>query len=48
MQKHDGTGMCEDIAVGQYFKALTSGAQRFGNADFHLARFAATLRTAES
>ena len=40
IQLHGGMGMTDELAVGHYFKRLSMIDTLFGNADFHLARFA--------
>jgi len=41
VQLHGGMGMTDELAVGHYFKRLTTIDTLFGNADFHLKRFGA-------
>ena len=41
MQTHGGMGMTEELRVGHYFKRLLVIDAQFGNADYHLQRFAA-------
>jgi alkylation response protein AidB-like acyl-CoA dehydrogenase len=41
IQIHGGMGMTEEMYVGTYFKRLTMIDAMFGNADYHLRRFAA-------
>ncbi len=41
VQLHGGMGMTEELAIGHYFKRLLVIDAQFGNADFHLERFAA-------
>ena len=41
IQMHGGIGMTDELDVGHYFKRLTVIDTIFGNADFHLKRFAA-------
>ena len=41
VQLHGGMGMTEEMKVSHTFRRLTMIAQRFGDADHHLARFAA-------
>ncbi|MFM8356231.1 MAG: acyl-CoA dehydrogenase family protein, partial [Gammaproteobacteria bacterium] len=41
VQLHGGMGMTEDLRVGHYFKRLLVIDSQFGNADYHLQRFAA-------
>lgn len=40
VQLHGGMGMTDDLAVGHYFKRITAIDTLFGNADFHLKRYA--------
>lgn len=40
IQLHGGMGMTDDLAVGHYFKRLTAIDTMFGNAAFHLKRYA--------
>lgn len=40
VQLHGGMGMTDELAVGHYFKRLTAIDAQFGNADFHLKRYA--------
>lgn len=40
VQLHGGMGMTEELKVSHTFRRLTMLAQRFGDADHHLARFA--------
>ena len=40
VQLHGGMGMAEELAVGHYFKRLSMIDVTFGNAGFHLKRFA--------
>ena len=40
VQLHGGMGMSEELKVSHTFRRLTVIAQRFGDADHHLARFA--------
>lgn len=42
VQLHGGMGMTEELKVSHTFRRLTMAAQRFGDADHHLARYAAT------
>lgn len=46
VQLHGGMGMTEELSVGHYFKRLTMIDTMFGNADFHLDRFAAVSTAA--
>lgn len=39
VQLHGGMGMTDELAVGHYFKRLTTIDTLFGNVDFHLKRF---------
>ena len=41
VQLHGGMGMTEELKVSHTFRRLTMAAQRFGDADHHLERFAA-------
>ena len=41
VQLHGGMGMTEEMKVSHTFRRLTLQAQRFGDADHHLARLAA-------
>jgi alkylation response protein AidB-like acyl-CoA dehydrogenase len=41
VQLHGGMGMTEELKVSHTFRRLTMIAQQFGDADHHLARFAA-------
>jgi pimeloyl-CoA dehydrogenase small subunit len=41
IQLHGGMGMTDELAVGHYFKRLTTIDTLFGNVDFHLKRFGA-------
>jgi alkylation response protein AidB-like acyl-CoA dehydrogenase len=41
VQTHGGMGMTEELRVGHYFKRLLVIDAQFGNADYHLQRFAA-------
>jgi len=41
VQLHGGMGMTEELRVGHYFKRLRVIDAQFGNADYHLHRFAA-------
>ena len=41
VQLHGGMGMTEELRVGHYFKRLLVIDAQFGNADYHLQRFAA-------
>jgi alkylation response protein AidB-like acyl-CoA dehydrogenase len=41
VQLHGGMGMTDELAVGHYFKRLTTIDTLFGNTDFHLKRFGA-------
>ncbi|MGE0736853.1 MAG: acyl-CoA dehydrogenase family protein, partial [Alphaproteobacteria bacterium] len=40
IQMHGGIGMTDELALGHYFKRLTMIDTMFGNADYHLRRFA--------
>jgi alkylation response protein AidB-like acyl-CoA dehydrogenase len=44
IQLHGGMGMTEEMKVSHTFRRLTIIAQQFGDADHHLARFAALDR----
>ena len=41
VQLHGGMGMTEEMKISHTFRRLTVLAQRFGDADHHLARYAA-------
>ncbi|HEY7775622.1 MAG TPA: acyl-CoA dehydrogenase family protein [Kineobactrum sp.] len=41
VQLHGGMGMAEELRVGHYFKRILVIDSQFGNADYHLQRFAA-------
>ena len=41
IQLHGGMGMTEEMKVSHTFRRLTTIAQRFGDADHHLERYAA-------
>jgi alkylation response protein AidB-like acyl-CoA dehydrogenase len=41
VQLHGGMGMTEELRVGHYFKRLLVIDSQFGNADYHLQKFAA-------
>ena len=41
IQLHGGMGLTQEMKIAHTFKRLTMIAQQFGDADFHLARFAA-------
>ena len=41
VQLHGGMGMTEEMKVSHSFRRLTMIAQRFGDADHHLERYAA-------
>lgn len=41
VQTHGGMGMTEELRIGHYFKRLLIIDAQFGNADFHLQKFAA-------
>ena len=41
VQLHGGMGMTEELKVSHAFRRLTVLAREFGDADHHLARFAA-------
>ena len=40
MQLHGGMGMTDELIIGHYFKRLVMIDTLFGNADYHLGRFA--------
>jgi alkylation response protein AidB-like acyl-CoA dehydrogenase len=40
VQLHGGMGMSEELKVSHTFRRLTAIAQQFGDADYHLERFA--------
>jgi alkylation response protein AidB-like acyl-CoA dehydrogenase len=42
VQLHGGMGMSDELKISHTFRRLTMIAQQFGDADYHLARFAAT------
>jgi alkylation response protein AidB-like acyl-CoA dehydrogenase len=44
VQLHGGMGMTEEMKVSHTFRRLTTIAQRFGDADHHLERYAAIAR----
>ena len=44
VQLHGGMGMTEELKISHTFRRLTMIAQAFGDADHHLARFAAVSR----
>ncbi|MEZ5559093.1 MAG: acyl-CoA dehydrogenase family protein [Pseudomonadales bacterium] len=41
VQLHGGMGMTEELRIGHYFKRMLVIDSQFGNADYHLQRFAA-------
>lgn len=41
VQLHGGMGMTEELAIGHYFKRILVIDSQFGNADYHLEKFAA-------
>jgi len=41
VQLHGGMGMTEELAIGHYFKRMLVIDLQFGNADYHLEKFAA-------
>ena len=41
IQLHGGIGMSDEVKVSHTFRRLTMIGQQFGDADHHLARFAA-------
>jgi len=48
VQLHGGMGMTEELKISHTFRRLTVIAQQFGDADHHLARFAALDRSGAS
>jgi alkylation response protein AidB-like acyl-CoA dehydrogenase len=40
VQLHSGMGMTEELAIGHYFKRLTTAQYEFGSTDYHIARYA--------
>jgi alkylation response protein AidB-like acyl-CoA dehydrogenase len=42
VQLHGGMGMTEEMKISHTFRRLTASVQRFGDADHHLARYAAS------
>ena len=46
VQLHGGMGMTDELIVSHWFKRLTAIEMSFGDTDFHLQRFAATLAPA--
>src|SRR5258708_27824864 len=46
VQMHGGSGVWDELIVSHYFKRLTMIDLTFGDADYHLAGFSETLRTA--
>ena len=42
VQLHGGIGVTEELDVGHYFRQLTAFYTRFGDRDYHLARFSET------
>jgi alkylation response protein AidB-like acyl-CoA dehydrogenase len=40
IQLHGGMGMTEEMSIGHYFKRLTIIDTLFGNADYHLRKYA--------
>ncbi len=46
VQLHGGMGMTEELKISHTFRRLTTIAQAFGDADHHLARFAAARASA--
>jgi alkylation response protein AidB-like acyl-CoA dehydrogenase len=40
IQLHGGMGMTEEMSIGHYFKRLTTIDTLFGNADYHLRKYA--------
>ncbi len=44
VQLHGGMGMTKELKISHTFRRLTMIAQAFGDADYHLARFAAAGR----
>ena len=45
VQLHGGMGMTEELAIGHYFKRLTTLQYEYGSTDFHVARYARLART---
>lgn len=45
VQLHGGMGMTEELAIGHYFKRLTTLQYEYGSTDFHVARYARLSRT---
>ena len=45
IQLHGGMGMTDELAVGHYVKRLTAIDTQFGDADWHLDRFATAAAT---
>ena len=41
VQLHGGMGMTDELKISHTFRRLTVIAQQFGDADYHLRRFAA-------
>ena len=42
IQMHGGMGLSEELRVGRLFRRLVAGEGHYGNADWHLSRFAAS------
>jgi alkylation response protein AidB-like acyl-CoA dehydrogenase len=45
VQLHGGMGMTDELEVGDYFKRLTMFDPLFGDSDFQMARYAATMES---
>ena len=48
VQLHGGMGMTDELKVGHWFKRLTAIEMLFGDGDFHLQRFAASISASET
>ncbi len=48
VQLHGGMGMTDELKVSHWFKRLTAIEILFGDSDFHLQRFAASISASES
>ncbi|MBN9410064.1 MAG: acyl-CoA dehydrogenase family protein [Burkholderiales bacterium] len=48
VQLHGGMGIADELITGHYFKRLTLIGQTFGDAQYHLGRFSATLLETEA
>ncbi|MUL80802.1 MULTISPECIES: acyl-CoA dehydrogenase family protein [unclassified Mycolicibacterium] len=44
VQLHGGMGMTEELAIGHYFKRLTTVQYEFGSTDYHVSRYAELTR----